>query len=70
MQEYLASILPADRQRFLFGDGNQIPQWTGYTIGFRIVQKYIQSHPQSNPVEWTKLGADQLLAESGYSGQR
>lgn len=69
MQEYLTSLLPADRQRFLFGDGNQIPQWTGYTIGFRIVQKYIQSHPQSRPVEWIKLGADQLLAESGYSGQ-
>lgn len=68
MQEYLSST-SVDRGRFLFGDRNQIPQWTGYTIGFRIVQKYIQSHPNVRPVEWLTLDADQLLAESGYSGQ-
>jgi uncharacterized protein YjaZ len=70
IQEYLTSTSPNDWPRFLYGDGNQIPHWTGYTIGFHIVQKYIQSHPRSSPAEWIKLGSRELLTGGGYSGQR
>jgi uncharacterized protein YjaZ len=69
IQAGLTNTSYSDFQRFLFGDGDKIPTWTGYTIGFHIVQKYIHSHPNASPAEWTTLDADKLLAESGYTGR-
>ncbi len=50
----------------MFGlDGT--PRWTGYTIGFHIVQSYLQNHPNADVDEWTDKDTHDLLAESGYS---
>jgi len=66
MQDELDST--SDLQRFMFGD-SQIPWWTGYTIGFHIVQKYLQGHPNASIEEWTEMNEHELLEQSGYAGQ-
>jgi uncharacterized protein YjaZ len=68
MQGYLTSREPSMAD-LIFGDGESIPEWTGYTIGSHIVQKYIQTHPDSSVEEWIRLDAHELLKESGYTGQ-
>lgn len=67
-QSELTSTDVAVFTRFLFGDA-EIPYDAGYTIGYHIVQKYLQSHPQTSVKEWTQMDARQLFAESGYTGQ-
>ena len=68
MQDSLTSKDPSINRRYIFGDG-QIPRWTGYTIGFHIVQQYIHAHPEVSLEAWTSLDEHELLKQSGYSGQ-
>ena len=43
-----------------------IRHWTGNTIGYHIVQAYLDGHPGATIAEWSALDAETLLAESGY----
>ncbi len=53
---------------FLFGSAEKgIPRWSGYTIGFRIVQSYLNNHPDASIDAWTYIDARELLRDSGYS---
>ena len=35
---------PFDYPRWFFGQDPEIPRWTGYTLGFRLVGSYLDSH--------------------------
>lgn len=36
---------PYDHQAWFFGDGAGIPRWTGYTLGWHVVGRYLDAHP-------------------------
>ncbi len=40
--------------------------WSGYAIGFHIVQAYIANNPKVSVEEWTGLTAEELFSDSGY----
>ena len=69
MQQSLDARAPATHRKFMFG-GSDVPRWTGYTIGFHIVQSYLQKNPQVPVDEWTTMDAHELLDESGYNAKR
>jgi len=43
-----------------------IPRWTGFTIGFNIVQSYIKNHPDNRIDDLTNMNANEILAASKY----
>lgn len=51
--------------RYLFG-GSNIPRWTGYTIGFHIVQSFLKNNPDVDIMEWTVCNSREILENSGY----
>ncbi len=71
MWDYMTSsnrlVLTGYRQisSLIFGNDN-FPQWTGYTIGYHIVQAYLENNPEATIEEWSYLVADELLEASGY----
>ncbi|MBS3752186.1 MAG: hypothetical protein KGY46_02230 [Anaerolineales bacterium] len=56
------------KTRFLVGGDQNTPTWTGYTIGYHIVQSYLDAHPQADIETWTTLSPHELLEQSGYQG--
>lgn len=68
MQDELDSTSFKTHRRYIFGL-EEVPLWTGYTIGFRIVQSYLANHPDASVEEWTALEAREMLEESGYTGR-
>lgn len=65
MQKYLDDTSYEIQARYMFGDGI-IPLWTGYGIGYQIVQAYLANHPDETVEDWTALDAHELLEKSGY----
>jgi uncharacterized protein YjaZ len=57
------------KQRYIFGDGRSVPLWSGYTIGFHIVQSFLQQNPETTIDEWTGMDANEILTQSGYTGE-
>jgi uncharacterized protein YjaZ len=57
------------KQRYMFGDRRSIPLWTGYTIGFHIIQSYLKHNPETTIDDWTAMDARKILEQSGYSGE-
>jgi len=53
--------------QYAFG-GLETPRWTLYTIGFHVVQCYLEHHPSQGVEQWTAMNARELLEESGYAG--
>ena len=53
-------------QGLMFGGAESLPRWSGYTIGFRLVQAFLQAHPAMSIEEWTALDAAELLRQSPY----
>ena len=53
-------------QRVIFGDYEEFPYWTGYTIGYNIVQEYIKNNPNVSIEEWTNIEAKDILENSRY----
>lgn len=45
----------------------KFPEWAGYTVGYRLVGAYLQTHPHVSVLDWTSLSPSALLKESGYS---
>jgi hypothetical protein len=56
-----------DHARWFFGT-DDLPNWTGYTIGFRIVQKYVNGHPGISTVDLAVVDAEEIVRDSGYPG--
>lgn len=54
-------------RRMLFGDGDRVPLWTGYTFGYDIVKSYLESHPDALPTNLTGLPASVIFEASGYA---
>ena len=70
MSPDLSSHDPELIEDYLFiGDSLAIPTWTGHTIGYHIVQAYLDAHPEATIDDWTMLDAATLLADSGYTGK-
>lgn len=53
-------------QNILYGDGDTIPDQSGYTIGYQIMQGYLSAHPDDPPVVWSRVNPKVVLQESGY----
>jgi hypothetical protein len=55
--------------RFFFGDGEAgTPPYTGYTIGYSIVQGYLKARPDTSFHELAGKDAKEILEVSGYDG--
>ena len=60
---------PNEVRRFLSGDGDRIPQWTGYSLGYRIVSSYLNSHPTARPASLVGMQAWTIFKESEYGAE-
>ncbi len=53
-------------QEILYGNPREeIPIWTGYTIGYTVMQAFLEHHPDMPVEEWMALDAEEILAGSG-----
>lgn len=53
--------------RFFFGDKeNNTPPYTGYTIGYRLVQGYLRNNPETTFAELAQKSASEILLGSDY----
>ena len=57
---------PNEIRRVLFGDNDRIPIWTGYTIGYRIVRRYLDGKPGVQPASLVGMLASAVFEGSGY----
>jgi uncharacterized protein YjaZ len=63
----LAVSDPTEIRRILFGDNDRIPPWTGYTIGYRIVTRYLETHPSAGPANLIGVAGRAIFEGSGYT---
>ena len=56
-------------RRMLFGDNDRIPQWTGYTFGYRIIASYLESNPGTHPAQLVSVAGGAILAHSSYASE-
>ena len=54
-----------DIRRFLFGDGDRVPTWTGYAVGHAIVGRYLVLNPDVSPASLVSMPATAV-----YDGSR
>ena len=64
----LAVSDPTEIRRYLYGDGDRVPLWTGYCLGYQIVESYLKHHLEARPSSLTGLSASLIFAGSGYDG--
>jgi uncharacterized protein YjaZ len=48
---------PDDHARWFFGSDASLPKWTGYTLGFRLVDDYIEHHPGTTAASLVQMPA-------------
>lgn len=53
--------------KVMFGDDEIFPHWSGYTIGYRIVQNYLYKNPKVTFQTLISMDSLTILKESGYS---
>ena len=58
---------PNEIRRFISGDGDRIPLWTGYNLGNRIVRSYLEQHPESRPAGLVGMQAWTIFEGSEYA---
>jgi uncharacterized protein YjaZ len=51
----------------MFGGAEGTPRWSGYTVGFAIVQSYLSAHPTLSVERWTELDAAEIVRNSPYA---
>lgn len=54
-------------RRIIYGDNDRIPTWTGYTLGFEIVQSYLRSHPNSSLANLVSMPARTIFEGSEFA---
>ncbi|HET7870529.1 MAG TPA: DUF2268 domain-containing putative Zn-dependent protease [Actinomycetota bacterium] len=54
----------AEYRSWFFGTG-QLPRWTGYTLGFRIVSSFLARHPGETAASITSFSATRIFQGSG-----
>ena len=52
-------------RRFLFGDGDRVPSWTGYTLGYMIVRRFLDSNPGTPMRRLISMPASDVYDGSG-----
>ena len=52
-------------RRFLFGDGDRVPAWTGYTLGYTIVRRFLDNNPGATMMRLVSMPASDV-----YDGSR
>ena len=62
----LAASDISEIRRLLLGDGDRIPIWTGYTMGYKIVRGYLDMHPAVKPVSLVGLTGWVIFDGSRY----
>lgn len=50
----------------MFGGVEDYPYWTGYTMGYRIVQAFLEKTPDMSIETWTQLDASEIHEKSEY----
>ena len=58
---------PTEIRRILFGDNARVPQWAGYTLGYRMVMSYLERQPDSTLAQAGLLPGSAILAGSRYA---
>ena len=61
----LAVYDTSEIRRLLSGDNDRIPQWSGYTIGYKLVKGYLDRH-SVKPSSLVSMTAKAILEGSGY----
>ncbi|MDO6654570.1 DUF2268 domain-containing protein [Anaerobacillus sp. 1_MG-2023] len=44
-----------------------IPKWSNYKLGFKIVESYLRHHPEASMKEWTMMDEREIVRGSDYS---
>jgi uncharacterized protein YjaZ len=70
IQRNLRATSAQQLQGLMFGGGEGVPRWGGYTIGFAIVQSYLKAHPDLNVNEWTAIEAAEIVRKSPYASEQ
>lgn len=66
---YLARAAPEldsaayDFNAWFFGLGTDLPRWTGYTLGFRLVRDYLDRHPDASAAGLVHASAELFRPE-------
>lgn len=42
---------PYNHNAWFFGEGGEIPRWTGYSMGFEMVRRFLEANPDRRPSE-------------------
>ncbi|MEM7034706.1 MAG: DUF2268 domain-containing putative Zn-dependent protease [Chloroflexota bacterium] len=70
MRELLVTASYSTQAAYMFGDARRkIPVWTGYDIGFNILNTFVSQHPTVSIEAWTAMSAQEIFESSGYEGQ-
>ncbi len=56
---------PTEIRRFLFGDGDRVPAWTGYTLGYMIVRRFLDNNPDMTMMRLVSMPASEVYDGSG-----
>ena len=57
---------PMEIRRVLFGDNDRIPQWAGYSFGYRIVGGFLKANPGTDLSGLMELPAKVIYEGSGF----
>ena len=52
-------------RRFLFGDGDRVPAWTGYALGYMIVRRFLDNNPGTTMMRLVSMPASEVYDGSG-----
>ena len=55
----------AEIRRFLFGDGDRVPAWTGYALGYTIVRRFLDRNPNVSVRHLVSMTASDVYDGSG-----
>ncbi|MCH9011058.1 MAG: hypothetical protein IIC21_10570 [Chloroflexi bacterium] len=61
---------PIEIRRILFGDNDRIPQWAGYSYGYRIVGDFLEANPGTDIAELMDLPAKAIYEGSGFQARQ
>ena len=57
---------PGEIRRYLFGDSDRVPLWSGHAVGHAIVRSYLRRHPKARPASLVGLQSRAIYEGSGY----